>query len=91
MPSVFVHHDISGDKDRWLNSPKRAELLGPLGVSDIRTFVDPNDPTHVGILFTVDDAADLGRLMAATQTEAGREAMAHDGVIPETIVILVEE
>jgi len=28
--------------------------------------------------------------MAAVETEAGAEAMAHDGVVPETLVILVE-
>ena len=28
--------------------------------------------------------------MAAMQSEAAAEAMAHDGVLPETLVILVE-
>jgi hypothetical protein len=30
-------------------------------------------------------------LTAALQTEAAAEAMAHDGVIPETLVILLAE
>lgn len=91
MPSVMVHHDISGSKDHWLNSSKREELLGPLGAINIRTFVDPSDPTHVGILFDIADVASLDGLMEVTTSEGGREAMAHDGVVPETMVILLEE
>jgi hypothetical protein len=36
------------------------------------------------------DVADMDAVMAVMQTEAGAEAMAHDGVLPETMVILVE-
>ena len=35
--------------------------------------------------------ADMYALMAAMQTDSGAEAMAHDGVLPETLTILVEE
>jgi hypothetical protein len=37
------------------------------------------------------DVPDMDALMAAMQSEAAGEAMAHDGVIPESLVILVEE
>ena len=37
------------------------------------------------------DVADMDALMAAIQAEGGAEAMAHDGVLPETLTILVEE
>jgi hypothetical protein len=37
------------------------------------------------------DVADLDVLMAAMQTGGGAEAMEHDGVLPETLVMLVEE
>jgi hypothetical protein len=86
MPTVFVYHDVQ-DKDRWLASPKREEFLGPLGVTNIRLFVDPENPTRVGGLM---DVSDLDAVMAAMQTEAAAEAMASDGVLPETLVILVE-
>ncbi len=33
---------------------------------------------------------DLDALMAAMETEAAADAMAYDGVLPETVVILVE-
>jgi hypothetical protein len=37
------------------------------------------------------DVADLDALMAAMQSDAAAEAMAHDGVVPESLVILIEE
>jgi len=36
------------------------------------------------------DVADMDALMAAMQTEEAAAAMASDGVLPETLVILVE-
>ena len=86
MPTVIGYHDVK-DKDHWLASPKREEFFGPLGVMDIRTFVDPQNPTRVGLLM---DVPDMDAVMAAMETEAAAEAMAHDGVVPETLVILVE-
>ena len=86
MPTVIGYHDVK-DKDHWLSSPKREEFFGPLGVTNIRTFVDPQNPSRVGLLM---DVADMDAVMAAMETEAAAAAMAHDGVIPETLVILVE-
>ena len=88
MPTVIGHHDISKGKDHWLVSPKREEIFGPLGVTNIRTFVNPENPTQAAVLM---DVADLDALMAAMQSEAAAEAMAHDGVVPESLVILIEE
>jgi hypothetical protein len=86
MPTVFAHHDVK-DTDHWLTSPKREEFFGPLGVTNIRTFVDPENPTRVGILM---DVPDLDAVAAALQTDTAAETMAFDGVLPETVVILVE-
>ena len=86
MPTVIGYHDVK-DKDHWLASPKREEFFGPLGVTNIRTFVDPQNPTRVGLLM---DVPDMDAVMAAMETEAAEEAMAHDGVLAETLVILVE-
>ena len=88
MPTVIGHHDISKGKDHWLASPKREELFGPLGVTNIRTFVNPQNPTQVAVLM---DVPDLDALTGAMQSQAAAEAMAHDGVMPETMVILVED
>ena len=86
MPTVIAHHDVT-DTPHWLASPKREEFLGPLGVTNIRTFVDPENPTRVGVLM---DVSDMDAVMAAMETEAAAEAMAYDGVVRETLVLLVE-
>ena len=86
MPTVIGHHDVK-DTDHWLASPKREEFFGPLGVTNIRTFVDPQNPSRVAVLM---DVADMDAVMALMQSEAGAEAMAHDGVLADTMVLLVE-
>ena len=86
MPTVIGYHNVK-DTEHWLASPKREEFFGPLGVTNIRTFVDPQNRSRVAVLF---DAADLDAVAAALQTEAGAAAMEHDGVLAETLVILVE-
>jgi hypothetical protein len=86
MPTVMAYHDVK-DKDHWLASPKREEFFGPLGVTNIRTFVDPDNPTRVGLVM---DVPDMAAVMGAMETEAATDTMAYDGVLPETLVILVE-
>jgi hypothetical protein len=87
MPTVIGHHDVK-DTDHWLASPKRAEFFGSLGVTNIRTFVDPTNRNRVAVMM---DVPDMGALAAAMETAGAAEAMAHDGVVPESLVILVEE
>ena len=86
MPTVMAYHDVK-DKDHWLASPKREEFFGPLGVTNIRTFVDLENPTRVGLVM---DVADMEAVMVAMETQPAADAMAYDGVLPETLVILVE-
>ena len=86
MPTVIGYHDVE-DTQHWLASPKRAEFFGPLGVSNIRTFVDPQNPTRVAVLM---DVPDMDAVMDAMQTEAAADAMKHDGVVADSLVILVE-
>jgi len=86
MPTVIGHHDVK-DTQHWLASPKREEVFGPLGVTNIRTFVNPQNPTQVAVLM---DVADMDVVTAAMQTQPMADAMEHDGVLPETLVILVE-
>jgi hypothetical protein len=86
MPTVIGHHDVK-DTDHWLASPKREEVFGPLGVTNIRTFVNPQNRTQVAVLM---DVADLDVVMAAMENQAMADAMEYDGVLPETLVILVE-
>jgi hypothetical protein len=86
MPTVIAHHDVK-DTDHWLASPKREEVFGPLGVTNIRTFVDPQNPTRVAVLM---DVADMDAVTGAMQTQAMADAMEYDGVLGDTLVILVE-
>lgn len=82
MPTVVAHHTVN-DTNHWLSSSKRQEFFGPLGVTNIRTFVDPRNPTHVALMMDVPD-------MDALKSQASAEAMAHDGVVPESVVVLIE-
>jgi hypothetical protein len=86
MPTVMAHHDVK-DTAHWLASPKRAEVMAQLGITNIRTFVDPQNPTHVGLMA---DVPDIDALMEAMQSPEFGEAMQHDGVLPETVVSLGE-
>jgi hypothetical protein len=86
MPTVIGYHEVK-DTQHWLASPKREEVFGPLGVTNIRTFVDQENPTRVAVLM---DVADMDTVMAAMQSPALADAMEYDGVLPETLVILTE-
>ena len=86
MPTIIAHHNVK-DTKHWLASPKRKEIYEPLGMTNIRTFVDPQNPTHVAVLA---DVADMDAVMAFNQTQAAADAMAYDGVLPESIVILIK-
>ena len=59
----------------------------PLGVTEIRTFVDPQNPTRVAVLM---DVADMDVVMGAMKTEAMAAAMEYDGVVADSLVILIE-
>lgn len=88
MPTVIAHHEVK-DEQRWLSSSKREEALAPLGASNIRTFVDQRNPRQVALVMEV---ADLDTMMAALASPPAElvDAMEHDGVLPETLSILVE-
>jgi hypothetical protein len=86
MPTVIAHHDVK-DTDHWLASPRRGEFFGTLGITNIRTFVDPENPNRVGLLI---DVPDMDALLAALESDEAAAAMEHDGVHPETLVMLVE-
>jgi hypothetical protein len=85
MPTLLVFHEVD-DVEHWLVSPKREEFFGPLGMS-ARTFRDPNGSNRVGL---VAEVPSLEAWEEALQGEGAAEAMAHDGVRPETILVLVE-
>jgi len=85
MPTVIVYHEID-DKDHWLSSPKRDQLLTPMGIKH-RAFVDPQNEHRVAVLFEVPDMGTFQDMMTAPSTA---DAMASDGVRADTVVVLVE-
>ncbi|MBY3169355.1 hypothetical protein [Rhizobium laguerreae] len=86
MPTIMICHDVK-DTKHWLASPIRTQVLEPVGVTNIRTFTDPQTSNRVGLVM---DVADMDKLMAFMQTKAAADAMASDGVLPETMTFLVQ-
>ena len=85
MPTVG-YHDVK-DKDHWLASPKREEFFGPLWRDEHPHLRRPREP-HARR--RADGRLGHGRRHGAMETEAAAEAMEYDGVVPETLVMLVE-
>ena len=85
MPNVIGYHDVT-DRDHWLSSDLREKKFGELGITNIRTFIDPTNPHAVGVS---GDVPDLDAFMAWLQSEDGAAAAASDGVVLDTVVLLV--
>lgn len=85
MPTVLAVHEVD-DVDKWRSSSKREEVFGSLGIT-VRTFEDQKDTNRVGLLLEVPDIAALEEMLGTPEAAA---AMQHDGVRPETLVILEE-
>ena len=86
MPRIICHHDVK-DRDLWLASEVRGAAFSSQGVTELRTYIDATNPKRVGLSAQVPD---LDALMAFLQSEEAAQAMATDGVIADTVVILVE-
>jgi hypothetical protein len=71
----------------WLASPKRKEFFGLIGVTNIRTFINPTDATSVALMMDVPDMEKFG---AAMQSKDSADAMSCDGVLPDTVVVCIE-
>jgi hypothetical protein len=86
MPKVVCYHDVK-DRDLWLASEVRGAAFSSQGVTELRTYLDPTNPKRVALTANVPD---LDALVAYLQTEDAAQAMATDGVIADTVVLLVE-
>jgi hypothetical protein len=85
MTTMMLFHEVD-DVGHWLASPKRAEVFGPMGIT-AHTFVDPEKTNRVGLIV---QAPDMETFQQALESKEAAEAMKHDGVRPETIVMLIE-
>ena len=85
MTTLLAFHEVD-DVEHWLSSPRRSEFFGPMGVK-VRTFRDMDNPNRVGLIL---DVPDMAAFQEAMESEGAADAMKHDGVRRETLVILVE-
>ncbi|MBS1894865.1 MAG: hypothetical protein JST59_26495 [Actinobacteria bacterium] len=85
METVLVFHEVD-DVDHWLSSPKREELLGPMGAT-VRTFKDPAGSNRTGLILEVPSREQFEE---ALQSEEAAEAMRFDGVRSATVLVLEE-
>jgi len=83
MPIMVIHHEVK-DVARWLASPKREEVFTPVGFATTRTLPGPEKENNFAL------AADLDALETLMQSDEAAAAMEHDGVLPETLVLLIE-
>src|SRR3954453_15378791 len=73
MPKLIATHEVD-DVAHWSASPKREEVFASVA-TDIRTFIAPSRPHHVGLTM---DVADMAAFQEALESEAGVEAMRYD-------------
>lgn len=85
MTTVIAYHEVD-DREHWLASPKREEVFGPLGITH-RTFLDPENPNRAAILAEIPD---MDAFQAMMQSQEGADAMQHDGVRADTLIMLLE-
>jgi hypothetical protein len=85
VTTLIGFHEVD-DVDHWLGSPRRSEIFGPMGIT-VRTFRDTESSNRTAVILDVPDMAAFQETM---ESEAAAEAMKHDGVRRETLVILAE-
>lgn len=85
MLTLLAVHEVN-DVDRWLSSPKRDEFFAAKGMT-VRAFRDAGGSNRVGLVVEVPDMATWEQAM---QSAEAAEAMQHDGVRPQTLVIMQE-
>jgi hypothetical protein len=85
VATYLITHEVD-DVDAWLASPKREEAFGSMGIS-IRTFADASGSNRVGLIAEIPD---LKAFQAFMKSDEAANAMKHDGVRAETLLVLRE-
>jgi hypothetical protein len=85
MATYVITHEVN-DVERWLSSPKREAVFGPMGIT-VRTFRDPEGSKKTALIAEIPDLEAFQEVM---KSEAAADAMKHDGVNPETLLIFGE-
>jgi len=84
MATYVITHEVN-NVEHWLSSPKRDEVFGPMGIT-IRTFRHP-DGSKTALIAEIPDIEAFEEVM---KSEAAADAMKHDGVKPETLLMFSE-
>jgi len=82
MATYIAFHEVD-NVDHWLHSPKRQELVGPMGITG-QLFTDTAKSNRVAVILEIPDMEAFQELL---QSEDGADAMKFDGVRPQTMVI----
>jgi hypothetical protein len=85
MRTIIIFQEVD-DVDRWLASPTRQEVFGPLGITS-RPFADPARSNRVGLIVEVPSLAAFEEAMAAP---GAADALRAEGVDPDSFVVLTE-
>jgi hypothetical protein len=85
MATYVITHEVS-DVQHWLKSPKREEVFGPMGIT-VRTFCDLDGSEKTALIAEIPDIEAFQEVM---KSEAAADAMKHDGVHPETLLMFRE-
>ncbi len=85
MTAIVAFMEVD-DVDHWLQSARRLEAFGPMGITG-KLFVDPAKSNRVGVYAEVPD---MQAFQQAMQSAAVAEYMQQDGVHVETLQVLVE-
>jgi hypothetical protein len=85
VATYVITHEVN-DVEHWLSSPQREEVFGPMGIT-VRTFRDPDGSKKTALIAEIPDLEAFQEVM---KSEAAADAMKHDGVNPETLLMLDE-
>jgi hypothetical protein len=85
MRTIMIFYEVD-EVHRWLTSPRRREVFGPLGMT-VRTFVDPEQSNRVGMIV---EAPSMELFREAIESPRAVDAMKNDGVRPDTLQVLIE-
>lgn len=91
MPTLIAIQEVE-DAEQWANAWKpgpgsRHEMFAQMGAKVVAFFRDPEHPERCGIMA---DIPDMDKFQALMGSEEGAQAMAEDGVKPETIRVLMQ-
>ena len=85
MRTIMIFCEVD-DVDRWLTSPRRREVFGPLGMT-ARTFVEAEQSNRVGMIV---EAPSMALFQEAIGSPGAVAAMQNDGVRPDSVHVLIE-